>query len=196
MSQVSRAELDRAVRIAKRDFASVGLYSRALEAVPVYLTRYGDAYGYCTDTGEIEIPAFSWSRLVEERDGEACELDDVVRHELAHALAHHHLDVIDTPAFAKVFGAAYWDEWLEEVEYDPREFVTEYATTAPCEDFADTMMVYARHRGRVALRYASRPGVMRAFRYCAGLARDLRPYRDAAPGVPRRRPSRRRVPRR
>lgn len=185
MSVVTPAQLDRAVRIAKRDFQNAGLYSRALEEIPIKLTPWGEAYGYFSESGEIEIPAFSWSRVVERCAGEVCTLEDVVRHELAHALADRHMDLVDTEAFTRVFGAAYWDEWLEEIEYDPRDYVTQYATTAPCEDFAETVMVYVRNRGRVS-RYAARRGVMRAFRYLGALAGALESHRSF--GAPPRAP--------
>lgn len=186
MSLVTEADLARALAVAKRDFKSCGLYTRALERVPVRLTGAGEAYGYFSERGEIEIPAWSWSRLCEQHLGRACSLEDVVRHELAHALADQHMHLIDTPRFADVFGAAYWDEWLEDVRFDPVHYVTEYATTAPCEDYAETVMVYARHRGRVS-RFAARRGVMRAFRWVADLAGKLAPYR-VAPAPPRARP--------
>lgn len=182
MSLVTRAELDRALAVAKQDFASCGLYTPALDDVPVRLTSSGEAYGYFSDEGVIEIPAWSWSRAWEQLDGEACCLEDVLRHELAHALADRYMELVDTPHFERVFGAGYWDEWVEHVEYDPRNYVTHYATTAPCEDFAETVMVYARHRGRVS-RFAARAGVMRGFRFVASLARELSSRRAPASAV-------------
>lgn len=176
MSVVTRAQLARAVAIAKQDFASCGLYTRVLDEVPVRLTESGEAYGYFSDEGVIEIPAWSWSRVEEQMAGEVCCLEDVLRHELAHALADRYMQLVDTPHFENVFGAAYWDEWIEDIEYDPRQYVTRYATSAPCEDFAETVMVYARHRGRIS-RYAARTGVMRGFRFVAALARELSPHR-------------------
>ncbi len=185
MSIVTRAEVDRALAIAKQDFASCGLYTRVLDDVPVRLTSVAEGYGYFSDQGVIEIPAWSWSRVAEQRDGEACCLEDVLRHELAHALADRYMELVDTPHFERVFGAHYWDEWLEDIEFDPRNYVTYYATSAPCEDFAETVMVYARHRGRVS-RYAARHGVMRGFRFVASLAKALSPHRGApAPRAPR-----------
>jgi len=180
MSVVTETDLARALVIAKRDFRSCGLYTIALERVPVRLTPEGEAYGYFSERGEIEIPAWSWSRVFEQHTGRICALEDVLRHELAHALADQHMNLVDTPRFADVFGAAYWDEWLEDVRFDPMHYVTEYATTAPCEDYAETVMVYARNRGRVS-RFAARHGVMRAFRWVADLAGKLGPYRIAPP---------------
>lgn len=180
MSLVTEAELARALAVARRDFRSCGLYTYALEQVPVRLTGTADAYGYFSESGEIEIPSWSWSRLLEQYVGRACSLEDVLRHELAHALADQHMALVDTPRFADIFGAAYWDEWMEDVPFDPMAYVSEYATTAPCEDFAETVMVYARHRGRVS-RFAARHGVMRAFRWIAVLATQLGPYRAAPP---------------
>jgi hypothetical protein len=180
MSVVTEADLARALAIARRDFECCGLYTVALANVPVRLTDIGEAYGYFSERGEIEVPAWSWSRLLEQHVGRACTLEDVLRHELAHALADQHMHLVDTPRFADVFGAAYWDEWLEDVAFDPLQYVSEYATTAPCEDYAETVMVYARHRGRVS-RFAARPGVMRAFRWVADLACRLGPYRRLPP---------------
>lgn len=192
MSVVTQADLERALAIATRDFKSCGLYTTALAQVPVRLTAQSEAYGYFSESGEIEVPAWSWSRLLEQCLGRTCSLEDVLRHELAHALADQHMPLVDTPRFAEVFGAAYWDEWLDEVRFDPMHYVTEYATTAPCEDFAETVMVYVRNRGRVS-RFAARQGVMRAFRWVADLAGKLAPYRVVAhvPPAPRPRLARR-----
>jgi hypothetical protein len=91
---------------------------------------------------------------------------------LAHALAAVHLDVVDGPRFEDVFGAGYDDEWDERPEFDPQLFITDYATKSPAEDFAETVMVYTRHRGQVA-RYARRDGVMEGFEYVRWVAGRL-----------------------
>ena len=50
--------------------------------------------------------------------------------------------------------------------------ITDYATKSPAEDFADTVMVYTRHRGRVE-RYAGRDGVMEGFEFVRWVAGRL-----------------------
>ena len=59
------ARLSRALRTAIDDFSVCGLYTVELHAVPVRLTSVGWAYGWCWDTGVIDIPAVSISRLGE-----------------------------------------------------------------------------------------------------------------------------------
>jgi len=44
-----------------------------------------------------------------------------------------------------------------------QDFVSEYAATLPCEDFAETFMVYLRHRNSL-IRFQKRPGVYRKLR--------------------------------
>jgi hypothetical protein len=72
-----------------------------------------------------------------------------------------------------VFGARYNDECEQRPEFDPELFITEYATKSPAGDFAEMVMVYTRHRGRVE-RYAGREGVMEGFEFVRWVAGRLR----------------------
>lgn len=172
MKVVTRSRLDRALRTAIEDFEVCGLYTDALHEVPVRLTWGHTAYGLCWSTGEIDIPALSGSRAFDIFRGTRVTLTDVVRHEMAHALAHVHLDVVDGPEFEAVFGGRYWAQWDEPPAFDPSDFVSEYATSAPAEDWAETVMVYTRHRGRLD-RYRRRMGLAPAFRYVRKLSKRL-----------------------
>lgn len=85
---------------------------------------------------------------------------DTMRHEFAHAWAWLDPKFIDLPWFRRAFGARYDDEWEEEPEFDRADFVSEYACTAPKEDFAETFMVFLRRHDSLD-RYLGRPGVYR-----------------------------------
>jgi hypothetical protein len=171
---VTLADLDTALDRATADFRACGLYTAAMDRVPVRLTLAGSAYGWCLHDGSrIDIPALSLARLGELFGRPRVALADVVRHELAHALAFLHPELVAGRRFAQVFGGHHDDEWDAPPRYRRAHFVSEYATSSPCEDFAETVMVYTRHRGRVRS-YARRPGVHRAFEYVTALGRRLR----------------------
>ncbi len=171
MRVVTLARLQRALDQAVSDFRACGLYTDALHEVPVFLVPVGVAYGWCSATSEICIPAVSLMRL-----GEIwwprVALRDVVRHEMAHALANLYEDVVDTHGFSKVFGGGYWHTWARPPVFDPSTFVSPYATKSPAEDFAESIMVVTKYRGLVE-RYAKRHGVMRKLRFVQGLAQGL-----------------------
>lgn len=84
-------------------------------------------------------------------------LADVVRHEFAHAW--HWLDRKHVGAawFRDAFGGHYDHEWRVRPEFDRADFASEYATTSPSEDFAETFMLFLKHR-RDLDRFTSRRG--------------------------------------
>ena len=124
MRIVNMARLNRSLRTAIADFEACGLYTDELHAVPVRLTLAGRAYGWCWNTGEIDIPAVSLARLGEIFGRPRFALRDILRHEMAHALAHVHPEVVDNAEFRDVFGAPYWSEWETPHDYDPDLFLT------------------------------------------------------------------------
>ena len=105
-------------------------------------------------------------------------LTDVIRHEYAHAWYWLEPDFVDAPWFRNAFGASYIDyssplkAWLIEsqIELDPesarfktefrKQFVSEYAASLYCEDFAETFMFFLRYRNSLH-RFKNRPGVYR-----------------------------------
>lgn len=116
-------------------------------------------------------------------------LTDVIRHEFGHAWHWLDPEFFERPWFRRAFGGEYADREtrpseLFEHALETRhrgalarcrsereresltnrlfegEFVSSYAATRFCEDFAETFRVYLRHR-RGLDRFASRPGVFR-----------------------------------
>lgn len=154
-----------------RDFRATCLNTAKLHACPVVSVPLGLAYGYCRETGEILIPRLSLDRLGQILlGGQRVGLRDIIRHEMAHALANCHPRLVRTRAFRRAFGAHHDAEWQDPPQFDPDGFLTEYACSAPYEDFAETVMVFTRHRGKVA-RYRHRKGLARKLAFVAGLPR-------------------------
>jgi len=80
---------------------------------------------------------------------------DVLRHETGHALAHYYPGRVRRSAeFRRVFGGAYDDH--SPVDAASTDFVSDYAATSPCEDFAETFMFYLKHRGKKPARFRGR----------------------------------------
>lgn len=87
-------------------------------------------------------------------------LVDVVRHEFAHAWAWLDPKFIKQSWFREAFGDRYHEEWSETPVESRTEFVSAYAMTSPKEDFAETFMMFLRHRKSLG-RFRQRPGVYR-----------------------------------
>ncbi len=95
-------------------------------------------------------------------------LRDVVRHEYGHAIAHYYPGLVQrSPHFRRAFGGGYWDQGS--AGGCAGDFVSAYARTSPSEDFAETFMLYLRHRGQLPARFSS-AAVKRKWRFVADLA--------------------------
>ena len=57
--------------------------------------------------------------------------------------------------------------------YDPAHHVTDYAADMPAEDFAEVFNFYLRHKGRLPVRLASKPVIVRKWRFVAAMARCM-----------------------
>ncbi len=156
MHFVTKARLDQANYAVTGELAAHGFYDRRVQAVDTYLVPLGFAHGWqwYGSTGDISIPCVSFSRLSHIWRGGYTSLRDVLRHEFAHAIADTHRGLFRSTFFSDSFDAAHhWDfEW----EYDPEHHVSEYAATAPAEDFAETFMLYLRHNGVLPVRLETR----------------------------------------
>ena len=157
MHIINQSQLDRANYAVTCELDAHGFYDAHIQAVATYLVPLGVAYGwhYYGSTGDINIPRVSFSRLSHLWRGGYTSLRDVLRHEFAHAVADTHRGLFRSAFFSDSFGAAHhWDfEW----EYDPEHHVSEYAATAPAEDFAETFMLYVRYGGTLPPRHATGP---------------------------------------
>ena len=87
---------------------------------------------------------------------------DVLRHEFAHALAHRYPKALrDGDLFKKAFGGSYGDRTARGTDPDDWEgrCVTEYAATQTQEDFAETFMLYLKHKGNIPAKFAKKPAI-------------------------------------
>ena len=132
----------------------VGLWSARLAKVDVYLTWFGTAYGWqlYRGSGHIEIPAVSLSRVSEMILGGARRtLRDLLRHEYGHAVADTNRALIRSRCFVDAFGTPHDSEIPS--DYSKDEHVTEYAAKDSSEDFAEVLMFYLKHGGKIPTRY-------------------------------------------
>lgn len=149
-----------------------GLWTSELAALDVWLVPYGNALGYqhYRTSGAIHIPAVSLGRLAQLIGWEKVSLRDVLRHEYGHGIAHCYPGLIRSGQFVRAFDAAHTAD--APTEFVHGKFVTEYASTSPSEDFAETFMVYLKYHGRIPDRFAT-PAINRKWRFIQRLARHI-----------------------
>ena len=158
MRLVTLDRLNSALDDVIRDFRHFGIWNDKLYAVDVYLVPVGYAYGWKWNgpAGHISIPAVSLSRLGSAMFGigQKWGLRDVVRHEYGHAVADLYPNLSRTSSFRWTFGR--YDHGKRLRAYAPEHHVTPYASTRPCEDFAEVFMFYIKTRGKLPSRFDTR----------------------------------------
>ena len=101
---------------------------------------------------------------------------DVIRHEFAHALAHRYPKALrDGDLFKKAFGGSYGDRPAKGTDPDDWEgrCVTGYAATATREDFAETFMLFVKHKGKIPARFAKKPAIRKKWKAVAEIVRRV-----------------------
>jgi hypothetical protein len=157
---ISMPQLDRAFAKVRSELTELGLLAEGKYLDRIDLMRA--ALPAITTMGYVFHDGVGWfTRLIGFREGviyvpsvapvqprtPGLTLVDVVRHEFAHAWAWHDPKRVNGPWFRRTFGARYGKDWPEgEPEFDADAFVSEYATTSPAEDFAETFMTFLRCR--------------------------------------------------
>lgn len=179
-------QLNRALSAVWQEMSALGFASEGVDRVPVWLvsplglfsarTLFNSPYGFfdpSSRSGAINIPSISLSALGDLLAARAyVSLRDILRHEYAHAIEHHHRGLIHTSRFEDAFNSAHDDH--EEVEFDPATHVSEYAATCVGqEDFAETFMMFAKHRGELPPRFDTR-AIRRKWRFIADLGKAVR----------------------
>ena len=158
---VTETRLRRAVQTVRRELADLGFWDDAVADIDVYLVRAGFAYGWQWhgDGGDIEIPRYSASRLIDRLGlgNGYLPLVMVLRHEYGHAVADTHRQLVETRRFERAYWAPYDDNTA--VEFDPEIYVSEYACVNCQEDFAEVFALYLKHGGRLPGKWKGTAGV-------------------------------------
>ncbi len=95
------------------------------------------------EKGHIYIPKLVLSQGFWQNRG---SLRDIIRHEYGHALSHLYPElIVQSAQFENAFGGHYYDYYASSM--DLASYISDYARTMPCEDFAETFMVYVRRKG-------------------------------------------------
>lgn len=98
-------------------------------------------------------------------------LRDVVRHEFGHAVAHYYPSLIQRSSrFSSTFGGRYYD--IDPAKGAERDFVSLYAATCPCVDFAETFKLFLRNRGKLPTHYKS-VAIKRKWQFVTDLAETI-----------------------
>jgi hypothetical protein len=148
----------------------LGFWHERLEDIDVCLVPVSFAcYGWFLPAGHIHIPAVTGAHLSDLITGHHTRLTDVLRHEWSHALADRCPELVETKRFVRTFGGRYESPhpvW----EYHPDQHLTKYAASQPCEDFAETFHHYLRHKGRLPVRLANKPTIIRKWEFIEWMA--------------------------
>jgi hypothetical protein len=173
MNIITLKRLDRAVLQVQTELDDLGFYDEPVQAVDVYLVFLGSAYGwhYYGGSGDIDIPAISFSRLRDLFRHRYTSLRDVLRHEYAHALADTHRGLFRSPRFSGPYGGPHESSAAQ--MFDSRRHLTEYAATSPSEDFAETFMFYVRHAGVLPPRLRT-PAITRKWAFIRALGHAIK----------------------
>jgi len=150
-----------------------GCWSDRLADISVRQTTVGLAYGwqYYRGCGDIIIPKFSFIRLYHHCLGKVVPLRDVLRHEYGHAVADMHRNLVKGKGFRSAFGGAHDSEkWLE---YDVDSYVSTYAASSICEDFAEVFMYYIKHKGRLPKVFTT-PVITKKWKYIETICQRLK----------------------
>ena len=151
---ITMRRLNRGLDHVRSELDAHGFWTNQLAEIEVYLTWFGTAYGYqCYGTtGEILIPAVSFSRLQELWPStRPVPLTDLLRHEYGHAIAYSNRGLLGSRQFRGAFGTYHDDP--DRDFYDSQQHVSNYAATNASEDFAEVFMYYLKHSGQLPRRF-------------------------------------------
>lgn len=102
---------------------------------------------------------------------------DVIRHEFGHALADLYPTALSKGGlFKEAFGAKYGPNPAPDTDPDNWEFdfVSPYAARATQEDFAETFMLFLKHKGKLPAKFATKPAIKKKWAAVAEIVKHVR----------------------
>lgn len=175
---ITRDELARAVETTLWELHRHGFLTNRVLRTKVSLVLAG--WRHCGwqqewGTGDILIPSVV-GREVVERIVHGRRYSDpltyTIRHEYGHAVAYHHPGLVRSRRFREAFGGPHGSVAIPGQYLDPRVFITEYAATNPCEDFAETFAAFLTAGGRIASEIDTR-AIRRKWRFVEAMGEVL-----------------------
>ena len=181
---VSFAELEKAFNRVRGELEGLGLLFEGsrLDKVDCYYEglSLGGLAGcvgimgfYNPNKGDkaIHIPAVFAAGLFPWWDGR--EILDVIRHEFGHALADRFGKFFRGGIFKEAFGASYGEKKVFDGEDWSDEHVSEYASSMTQEDFAETFMLYLKHKGRIPAKFRGKRVIAKKWKAVARIVRSI-----------------------
>lgn len=179
---VSFDEMERAFNKVRRELQDLGLLSEGsrLDKVDCYYEGFtigglcgcvGTMGFYDPDKNDraIHIPAVFPAALFPWWDGR--EILDVIRHEFGHALADRFRKIFCGAIFKGAFGESYGEKKVSDGKEWTKECVSAYAATCTQEDFAETFMLYMKHKGKLPARFRGKRAVKKKWKAVARIVR-------------------------
>ncbi len=108
--------------------------------------------------------------------GEKEPAPDVIRHEFGHALADRYPAALKVDGlFRKAFGGVYSDKPAPDIDSDNWEFdcVSPYAATETREDFAETFMLFVKHKGKIPAQFKGKPVIVKKWKAVAEIVKRV-----------------------
>ena len=109
--------------------------------------------------------------------GEKDSASNVIRHEFGHALADQYPAALKKGGlFREAFGGVYSDKPAPDIDPDNWEFdcVSPYAATETREDFAETFMLFLKHKGKLPKKFANKPAIAKKWAAVAEIIKRVR----------------------
>ena len=108
--------------------------------------------------------------------GEKDSSIDIFRHEFGHALADLYPAALKRGSvFLKAFGGAYGDKPARGTDPDDWEgrCVSRYAAKQTQEDFAETFMLFVKHKGKIPAKFAKKPVIRKKWKAVAEIVKRV-----------------------